>query len=268
MKIITKIVLFILLSITLIQCKKDEFEPLNKTEFIIDIQRDKIVDTLFRVTQLDVNSSDDYVLSSAKIKLIINNKDILFDGNWQKLRNFTISLNEHKEYTISAQLYIEKPDERLEMSRKTFLLDNIKYPDFIKITKIEVDYDLSTIPNLSYYISTMIETSYRYEDATLIYNYYKYVQPNLNTYYPYSLDLKTSDKQNGPHWLKYNLTVGYATGSGNTFYGYKPFHAVIDIKKIFAEGNTDASKTYILDIPSQTNYDAGFKITYKCIYEN
>jgi hypothetical protein len=268
MKIISKIALFCLLSLTLVNCKKDEFVPFNKTEFIIDIQKDRIVDTLYRIVLLDVNSSDDYVLSSAKIKLIINNKDILFDGNWQKLRNFTISLHEHKEFTISAQLYIEKPDERVEISRKTFLLDNIKYPDFIKITKIEVDYDLSTISNLSYNFLTMIQTHYRYEDATLIYNYFKLVQPNLKTYYPYSLNLKTSDKQNGPHWLKYNLTVGYATGSGNTFYEYRPFHAVIDIKEIFEQGNTDPSKTYVLDIPSQTNYDAGFKLTYKCIYEN
>ena len=268
MKIISKIVLFCLLSLTLIQCEKDEFVPFNKTEFIIDIQRDKIVDTLYRVVLLDVNSSDDDVLTSAKIKLTINNKDIIFDDNWQNLRDFTISLTERKEFTIRAKLYIEKPDGKEELSKEIIALDNRKFPDFIKITKIEIDYDLSSITYLSYKYSTQIETYYRLRDATLIYNYIKYVQPNLNTYYPYSLDLKTSDKKNESNWLEYSLAIKYATAIGNSFYKYRSFYATIKIKEIFAQGNTDPSKTYVLDIPSQTSSDAGFKITYKCIYEN
>ena len=268
MKYINKIGLFFLLSITFIQCEKEVFEPFNKTEFVIEIQRDRLVDTLYRVTQLDVNSSDDYILSDSKIKLVDNNNNIIFNDSWQKLRNFTISLHERKEFVISVILYIEKEDEKKEVSKKTILLDNRNYPSFIKITKIEIDYDLSTISNLSYNFLTLIEAHYRFRDAKLVYNYFKYVQPNLNTYYPFAMNLKTRDKQNGPYWLDYELVVNYAKGSGNTFYGYENFDVIFKIKTIIESGNIDPNKTYLVNFPAQVSYDAGFKITYKCIYEN
>lgn len=133
-----KFLLLLVIPIIFLSCKKD-ISVNHKSTIDIHYNYNVFNDTVFDVSELIVNSTNDSTLNYGRIKIIDSENKIYYDNEWPKLRNNSFSLPERKTYHLTFVLYrvingTEIIDATLEKT-----INNQHKPNFIQIVSVYTD---------------------------------------------------------------------------------------------------------------------------------
>lgn len=258
------ILITILIVLLFSKCKKEEFTPEYEINFKVEIKQNNFVDTLYNIILVDVSSGDNEIVENGQIDVIHNNK-IIFSDDWENLKNKSFSFSERERFKLEFEL----KHNNIVIDTEYEWIENTKFPDYIKITRINIDYDLSEIQYSNNPYANII-TAHSYlsldNDNTEGYvTYYsKFFTPYLNTYIISNMFLSTTDEKFDEYWMKYEIRVGYPRGNASVFIDYRYFNITIDIIDIIDNNHLNTDSIY-----SFTALDGNSQIVtidYKPIY--
>jgi len=274
-----KIVVYIAILVSVINCKKKQVILTDKTNFDIEINRDEFSDTTYSVYTLNVFSTNDNVIDSAVFSLIDENEITILEGNWKALRNVSFSLSERRKYDLTAKI-IYNGDE---LTSEIIEIDNSDYPDKININKITIN---SSILNSdgTYYVSSSYGTAVRiyfspdalfesenYDVDLATVFYQGSFSPQTTTFNINNLSLPTRSIDRT--WRQYEINAGYplvvGSASGSTIVDDRKVYFYMDLEDLAKNGNSSANITlyYDSDDSDQGGIYSG-TLEYEWVYEN
>lgn len=245
------------LTILIYSCKQDELTPSTKTNLTFDYYHTMTSDTIYRVSELNVTSTDDKILTNARIRIHTNLVDTMaldstiFDGPWREAKNLYFGLHQRKTYSIYASLYTyDESGAKLDLKSGSITIDNKRYPKQIKISNITADMYPVNISNyqiqktgIKSITSVTILGIPEYEEdriSSLRYVYYlkKDLYEESVSFNSDSIFLPTNDyhqevsNDRRYHWQNYEFKIFYSYIE-NDFAYYDFFKWPLNIKQLY-----------------------------------
>lgn len=274
-------------------CDKEQ-PPIDRTDVLFEVERDLFYDTLYTVSNLNITSSNDEILNSAHVKLIDGNDSTveILSGSWKEMRGKTFGLPERRYYNLELEVFL--PDAPNEILAKDYIgLDNFNYPDYLKITNIELDPNIisqvsnngETVSNNHITLleikndfdfifgSTSINTSGNpptdseeyYDDENIIYHSKSYPPKKINFNTDIQLPITTFDDK---FWKIYEVFLGYQLVINSSPTQVRSLSFKISIIDLINELGTEANTTFTINEFDST--DGGMytgTLKFEWIYE-
>jgi hypothetical protein len=254
----------------------------------VEIQPTASSDTVYRVANLTITSSDDEVLRSGKVIIKDENGMVLAYNDWQLVRNSLLALPERRKYTLSYGLYRPEDTTRF-LAEGEVVIDNKKYPKAIKLLSCtmnssvlnnDIDGSGAVASNVhSVRVQILNGFSFRNPPISSGVSYYEYVNDKdivylLRSYAPKTttfnfsnviLPFRTFHKK---YFKAYEMTFYYPLALGTTFYRNRQVIFDLDVNKMLNELGELSGVVYT--ISSSDSSEGGTytgTINFEWIYE-
>ena len=269
---INKLYILALVILLISSCDKEQ-PPIDRTEVLFEVERDLFYDTLYIVSNLNITSSNDDILNSAHVRLIDGNDSTyeIFQGPWKEMRGHQFSLPERKYYNLELEVFL--PNSPNDVLVKDYAgLDNFKYPDYIRITNIELDPSIisqesnngETVSNNHITLleikndydfifgSTSLNTSGNspidseeyYDDENILYLSKSYPPKKISFSTDIQLPLMTFDSR---FWKIYEVFIGYQLVINSSPTQVRSLRFKVSIIDLIKELGTEANTTFSIN---------------------
>jgi hypothetical protein len=272
---------------TVISCTKT-YNPLQKHEMEVEILPSDIYDTVYRIANLTITSSDDDVLRRGKVMIKDENDEVLAADDWQLIRNSLLALPERRKYTLSFGLYRSEDSTRF-LAEGQVVVDNIKYPKAIQLLSCTMNSNVinnatdgsGAIASNVHSVRAQIRNSISFSNPPTSsgVSYYEYVNDMdivylLKSYAPKTITFNFSNvilpfrTFHKKYFKDYEMTFYYPLALGATFWMNRQVIFSLNMKKMMDEIGELSGVVYT--IPSSDSSEGGIytgTLNFQWIYE-
>lgn len=263
----------------LMACRK-EYRPIYSTDLSVELKRDNFEDSVYFIKKFSLTSTNDSVLSYGFARIEDENGTIFFDEPWRNIAHQYLKLTERREYDLNLSIYRMINDQEIIDHNESIRVDNIDYPDFIKINRVEVNNNI--LENDDIYSSSPIHSTlvqiFNSVDYLVDYDEYD-VENNVyflsKQYPPKALSIEFNNVKlpvrsyDNLQWRFYDFRVYYPlviTG-GTQFAGERFTVHNIDIEYLLGVGATAGVEFSLQSSDSSQGGIYSGTLYYEWIYE-